>query len=142
MNWLFLHNILYKVVAERRKQTLYEMVTIRSMLSPAVLGSLPMAHKRQSTSSIVLTASPPLFFSGSLVMSVTSRPLADFLTDLTCVFLHNSIPEFSISVVQFALIKLSKFLNTCIVWYGIEKGCTILCENQVFKSKKGFAHCV
>ena len=79
-----------------------------------MLGSLPMAHKRQSTSSMVLISSPPLFFSGSLVVSVTSRPPADLLTDLTCVFFHKSIPEFSISFVQFALIKLSKVLNTCV----------------------------
>ena len=108
LNWSVFIN--YKVQALRGNR----LVTIWLVWRPVVLGSLPMAHKRQSTSSMVLISSSPLFFSGSLVVSVTSRPPADLLTDLTCVFFHKSIPEFSISFVQFALIKLSKVLNTCV----------------------------
>lgn len=71
-----------------------------------------MAQKRQSTSWMVLIFSSSFFFSGSLVTIVTSRPLSVLHTDFTWEFFHKSIPEFCSSLVQFVLIKLSKFLNT------------------------------
>lgn len=88
-------------------------VTSWPMFSPEVLGFLPMAHRRQSTSWMVLTFSSSFFFSGSLVTTVTSRPLSVLHTDFTWEFFHRSMPEFCSSLVQFALMKLSKFRRTC-----------------------------
>lgn len=82
------------------------------MFSPALLGCLPMAHRRQSTSWMVLIFSSSFFFSGSLVAIVTSSPLSVLRTDFTWEFFHRSTPEFCSSLVQFVLIKLSKFLKT------------------------------
>ena len=87
-------------------------VTIRSMFSPLVLGCRPMAHRRQSTSWMVLIFSSSFFFSGSLVTIVTSSPCSVLRTDFTWEFFHKSTPEFCSSLVQFALMKLSKFLKT------------------------------
>lgn len=87
-------------------------LTIWPMFSPAVLGFLPMAHKRQSTSWMVRTFSSSFFFSGSLVTMVTSRPLAVLHTDFTWEFFQRSTPVFCSSLVQFVLRKLSKFLRT------------------------------
>lgn len=81
------------------------------MLRPAVLGCLPMAHRRQSTSSMTLIFSS-LVLSGSLVTMVTSRPFSVLHTDFTWEFFHRSMPLFWISLVQLALIKASKFLKT------------------------------
>ncbi|TNN73051.1 hypothetical protein EYF80_016721 [Liparis tanakae] len=86
-------------------------VTVAPMFSPDVLGCLPMAQRRQSTSRMMLIFSSP-FFSGSLVRSVTSNPVSVLHTDFTWEFFHRSIPEFCSSLVQFVLMKLSKFLNT------------------------------
>lgn len=89
-----------------------ETYTISPMFSPEVLGCLPMAQRRQSTSWMVLIFSSSFFFSGSLVTSVTSSPLSVLRTDVTWEFFHKSIPEFCSSLVQFVLMKLSKFLKT------------------------------
>lgn len=82
------------------------------MFSPEVLGCLPMAHRRQSTSWMVPIFSSSFFFSGSLVAIVTSSPVSVLRTDFTWEFFHRSIPELWSSLVQFVLIKLSKFLKT------------------------------
>lgn len=89
-----------------------EAVTICLMFSPKVLGCLPMAHRRQSTSWMVLIFSSSLFFSGSLVTIVTSSPLSVLHTDFTCEFFQRSTPEVCNPWVQFVLMKLSKFLRT------------------------------
>lgn len=93
---------------EHQKQT----VTIWPMFSPEMLGFLPMAHRRQSTSWMVRTFSSSFFFSGSLVTMVTSRPLSVLHTDFTWEFFQRSMPVFCSSLVQFVLRKLSKFLRT------------------------------
>lgn len=94
------------------RQWAQQIVTISPMFSPELLGCLPMAHRRQSTSWMVLIFSSSFFFSGSLVAIVTSSPLSVLRTDFTWEFFHRSTPEFCISLVQFVLIKLSKFLKT------------------------------
>lgn len=90
-----------------------ETLTKCPMFSPVMLGCLPIAHRRQSTSWIVLSFSSSFFLSGSLVAIVTSSPLSVLHTDLTWEFFQRSMPEFWSSLVQFVLIRLSKFLRTC-----------------------------
>ena len=105
--------LMLPVYTSLHKSTIHEQIlTMPPMFSPAVLGCLPMAQRRQSTSSMVLIFSSSSFFSGSLVTSVTSRPRSVLLTDFTWVFFHKSMPLFCSSLVQFALMKASKFLKT------------------------------
>lgn len=90
-----------------------ETLTKCPIFSPVMLGCLPIAHRRQSTSWIVLSFSSSFFLSGSLVAIVTSSPLSVLHTDLTWEFFQRSMPEFWSSLVQFVLMRLSKFLRTC-----------------------------
>ncbi len=58
--------------------------TIELRLRPAVLGSLPIAQSRQSTSWMVSYLSCASLSSGSFDTSLTERPLSVLCTDLTC----------------------------------------------------------